>query len=418
MSLHAIAASLRVARADVTVGWWAVTRQWRRSGFCLCAIGVGVAALMLAGGFIDWNFLHYREAMIHTQLGHIRVHRAGYTAHGAAAPFDYVLPANAPELRALRNLPTVRTVAPRLAVNGLASHGDATVPFVGEGIDPIAEGPLTASLTMVAGAPLESATGDGVIVGQGLARNLGVRVGDNVVLVVNTAKGGINGTEARVRGVFTTVSKAYDDTALRLSIGTAQKLERVDGAHTWVLLLHDTAQTSDTLATVERVLGTTAFEAVPWSKLSDFYNKSAALFSRQVGVMRTIIGLLIVLSIGNALTMGVMERTTEIGTAMALGSTRKHVLRRFLVEGVLLGVLGAGIGIAVGAALARIVSVIGISVPPPPGMAHGYIAQILVTPSATLAAALLAIATTIIAALYPAWKASRMVIVDALRRNR
>ncbi|MGZ3533382.1 MAG: FtsX-like permease family protein, partial [Vulcanimicrobiaceae bacterium] len=61
------------------------------------------------------------------------------------------------------------------------------------------------------------------------------------------------------------------------------------------------------------------FEVVPWTKLADTYNKTAALFSSQVGGIRLIIALIILLSIWNTVTMSVMERTGEIGTAMAMG---------------------------------------------------------------------------------------------------
>jgi putative ABC transport system permease protein len=61
---------------------------------------------------------------------------------------------------------------------------------------------------------------------------------------------------------------------------------------------------------------------------------------------------------------------------------------------------------------------IGIPMPPPPGMARGYISEILLTSNLLLSASLLTTVTTLLASLYPAWRASRMVIVDALRFNR
>ena len=79
---------------------------------------------------------------------------------------------------------------------------------------------------------------------------------------------------------------------------------------------------------------------VPWSKLADFYNKTVALFSRQMGVVKLIIAIIIVLSISNTMTMSVMERTVEIGTAMALGIRRLRILILFILEGGLLGAIG------------------------------------------------------------------------------
>ncbi|MEP6656014.1 MAG: FtsX-like permease family protein [Betaproteobacteria bacterium] len=395
-----------------------VMRHRRRSAFALAAIGFGVAALMLASGFIAWNFQYYREAMIASQLGHLRVHRAGYTENGVADPYAYLLSDNTPAMAAIASLRGVRMLSARLSLAGLASHGEATLPFIAEGVNPATETQLTRSLTMTAGEALSADDGAGVILGQGLAGNLGVRVGDPLVLLVNTGGGGINAMDARVRGIFTTISKAYDDTALRLPLASARKLMRVSGAHTWMVWLDDTAATADRLDDIKRITAAGSYEVVPWWQLSDFYNKSADLFAKQVGVMKVIIGLLIVLSISNTMTMGVMERTGEIGTAMALGDTRARLLRRFLAEALVLGTLGALLGILVGYGLATIISIIGIPVPAPPGMGHGYTGRILVTPVIAAGAVLLAVATTFVAGVYPAWRASRMVIVDALRRNR
>jgi putative ABC transport system permease protein len=92
-------------------------------------------------------------------------------------------------------------------------------------------------------------------------------------------------------------------------------------------------------------------------------------------------------------------------------------MRLFLLEGALLGVVGGAIGVVLGYGLAEAISAIGIPMPPPPGMAHGYTGQILVNDSLVLDAMALALVTTLLASVMPAWRASRMNIVDALRCN-
>jgi putative ABC transport system permease protein len=108
----------------------------------------------------------------------------------------------------------------------------------------------------------------------------------------------------------------------------------------------------------------------------------------------------------------------EIGTVMALGKRRKAVLRMFIIEGVILGLLGGALGVVVGYLLAHLISAIGIPMPPPPGMAKGYIGEIMITPLLVLDALLLAVGTTLIASIVPAWRASNVIIVDALRHQR
>lgn len=395
-----------------------LSRQRRRSLMAMAAVSFGIAALMLAGGFIQWIFSDLRESTIHSQLGHIQVTRPGFQSEGRANPFAFLLPPGGPEFDRISREPGVVAIAPRIYFSGLISHGDTTVSCDAEGVNPASETQLSRSISIVKGQSLQPGDAKGVVFGLGLARNLGVSVGDHVVLLVNKPSGGINATELVVRGLFSTVTKAYDDVALRLPIGTAQHLLGVAGAHAWVVLLDHTDATRATTRALRQILPSSKFEVVPWYDLADFYKKTVSLFSKQVGFVKLIIAVIIALSITNTMMMGVMERTGEIGTAMALGANRRQILRLFLYEGALLGTLGGLVGIVVGGLLAILLSFIGIPMPPPPGMAHGFIGKILITPGLAGGAFVLAITTTLVASVYPAWKASRMVIVDALRHNR
>ncbi|MCC7184167.1 MAG: FtsX-like permease family protein, partial [Rhodocyclaceae bacterium] len=151
---------------------------------------------------------------------------------------------------------------------------------------------------------------------------------------------------------------------------------------------------------------------------ADFYNKTVKLFRQQVRFVELIIGLIIVLSISNTLSMSVMERTCEIGTCMALGVPRYRILRQFLAEGLTLGVVGGLVGLAIGAVLAVAISAVGIPMPPPPGMDQGFSGEIRLTWALVTESFLLAVGTSLLASCYPAWKASRLDIIDALRHNR
>ena len=393
-------------------------RQPRRSALAVSAVTFGVVALMLASGFIEWIYFDLRESTIRAQLGHLQVVRPGYYDAGRADPFKYLLPTSGPAVALVERQPGVVAVAPRLYFSGLVSHADTTISFSGEGVSPAQEARLSGSSIITAGTALSEADPKGVMLGAGLAHNLGVQVGDGVVLLVSTPSGGVNAVDATVCGIFSTVSKAFDDSALRLPIEMARRLLRVQGAHAWVVLLDHTTRTGKTMTSLRELLPAKEFEVTPWYELADFYNKTVALFSKQLAVMRVIVAAIIVLSISNTMIMGVMERTGEIGTAMALGATSLSVAAQFVAEGIVLGILGGLIGLALSIVLATAISAIGIPMPPPPGMAHGYVGQIRLTPELAAQTFALASLTTLIASVFPAFKASRLPIVDALRTNR
>ena len=394
-----------------------LARNKNRRLVAILTVAGGVTAFLLAGGFINWVFHDMREATIHSQLGHIQIIRPGYFEKGIADPYAYLLPGTSAEEDKIRSTEGVTSISPRLAFSGLASFGDVSVGFIGEGIDPVRERPISSRITIKDGRDLESMDDNSAILGEGLAKSLGVKPGDSIVLLGTAANGSANAIEVTVAGTFFTIYKDYDDTALRLPIPLARKLMRVSGATSWVALLNNTELTTGTIEAIRPSLPAKGFQIVPWTELADFYNKTVVLFSKQVDVVKIIIGLIIILTISNTQTMSVLERTTEIGTSLALGVRSSEILRLFLLEGVMLGIAGGLIGITLGYALGAIISAVGIPMPPPPGMARGYTGQILVSGALAIDALLLAFVTTLIASVMPAWRASRMNIVDALRCN-
>ncbi len=409
---------LRAFWFDLLLAFRNVVRQRRRSAIAVGAIAFGITALILASGFIEWIFQDFRESTIKSQLGHLQIVRPGFHDGGKADPYAFLLPDVVPELEGPNETPRIKAIAPRISFSGLISHGESTLSFVGDGVNPKMEEAFGNSLIISAGQNLAAHDKNAIIVGEGLARNLGVGVGDSVVLLATTASGSTNAVEVTIRGLFSTVTKAYDDSAIRIPLNTAQELLRTKGSHVWVVLLNETSDTDAMLGRLRSKLGSEKFEVVPWYRLADFYNKTTALFTKQIQGIRIIIAFIILLSISNTMTMNVMERVGEIGTSMALGVKRRHILRLFMSEGALLGCFGAILGLLVGLLLADVLSRIGIPMPPPPGMARGYTGQILVTWNIALESFALAVGTTLIASILPAWHASRMVIVDALRRNR
>lgn len=405
-------------RAELTIAVRNVWRHRRHTAVSVAVIVFGISAMVVASGFIQWMFWAMREAYIESQYGHVRVVKPGYLEYGQVPVGKFLLAPDSPWLEKLQHDPQVRSVVPRLNFTGMASVGDTTIGFMADGVDPGAELQGATGFTVSQGHGLEVNAPPGVILGEGLARQLGVVPGQKLTLLSATRSGGMNAVELPVHGIFYTALKEYDDVSLRIPIDTAQKLLKVRGAQSWLVILKDTEKTTEFQKSWSAQLPKDQFVLIPWMQQADFYNKTVALFSKQMNVMRFIIAVIIVLAISNTLTISVMERTTEIGTSMALGSSGRMIQRQFMLEGMVLGVIGVIVGVVVALLLSALISRVGIPMPAPPGQTHGFIGAIRVETRVLLDAIAIAFLATLGASFYPAWRASHLNIVDALRRAR
>ncbi len=389
-----------------------------RSIVTLSAIAFSTIVLVVAAGFVEWIFSDLRTSTIQSGLGHLQVVRHDYFERGVADPYAFLLDAAAPLRSRIEATPHVVAVGSRLNLSGLMSFNDATLSFVGIGVEPDKEAIVSRNLSFRAGADLDGSSVDEVVVGEGLAANFGLHAGDRVVLLINTAGGSVAAAEATVRGIFSTQVRAYDEVAVRMPLAMARKLLRTSGSHAWVIALDDLAAVDATADALKAIADPKQFDVVRWVDLSDFYTKTVTFLSGQLGVMRVLIAVIVVLGVSNMLIMNVLERTGEIGTLMALGNRRRKVVALFLTESLYLGLLGGALGVVLALLCAHLISSIGVPMPPPPGRTSGYIGAILVTGPILVSAFAVTLGTTLVAAIYPARKASRLVIVDALRYNR
>ncbi|WP_197716580.1 ABC transporter permease [Methylocaldum marinum] len=383
----------------------------------LAAIVLGVVSLIIVGGFVADIFVQLQENTIHSQLGHIQIYKQGYTTFGRKEPYHYVLEQPEAIAKELAGWHEVSEVMMRLNFTGLANNGRADFPIFGEGVEPDKEARLGTSLAIHAGRQLTDADGFGILLGQGVAKALNLNPGDYVTLLANTPEGALNSIEFQVIGIFQTFSKEYDERAVRIPLSAAQELMAATAVHSLVILLSDTADTDSALHRLGRWLPAETYEIKAWYELADFYRKTVDLYERQFGVLKIIILVMVLLSVGNSVNMAIYERTGEFGTLMALGRRSGDIIKIILLEYALLGLMGSVLGIIIGVVIAYIASGVGIPMPPPPNADMGYTASVRIVPSVILAAFLVGVLATIMAAVLPSRRAAKLQIVEALRSN-
>src|SRR5712691_10386077 len=192
-----------------------VFRNRRRTLITLAAMGFGAAAIIVFGGFVHAIYFGVRESTIRSQIGHIQLYRRGYSEKGNLAPYDYLIRDYGALRTELAKIEHVKTVTARLGFSGLVSTGDTTTSFVGTGVDPDGEVEVSSMVLIVDGKDLVARDPRGIVMGVGLARAFGVRPGDDLTLLSSTKGGAINALAVKVRGVWESTEKAYDDRFLK-----------------------------------------------------------------------------------------------------------------------------------------------------------------------------------------------------------
>lgn len=394
-----------------------VFRHRARSAATLIAIAVGVASLILAGGFVQDIFVQLGEAIIHSQTGHLQLTKQGYRAGKARAPEKYLLPQPDQLAAALEKEPGVARVSSRLSFSGMLNNGKRDLGIIGEGIEPAREAKVGSYLRYVEGRALEDRDVAGIVVGQGVAKSMGLRIGDRVTLVISLAQGAVNTLDYELVGVFQSFSKEFDARAVRLPLASARELMDTAGAHVLVVMLDKTEDTERIAGVLRARFAEQGLEITRWNELSDFYQKTIELYDRQFGVLRLIILLMVLLSAANSVNMTIFERTREFGTVLALGTPPRSVFQSVITESIIIGILGAILGMTIGCGLAWVISAIGIPMPPPPNANLGYTAIIRIVPSEVAVAGVIGFVATCLAAILPARRVARLSVVDALRHG-
>jgi len=400
------------------LAWRNVGRNRRRSLLSGGVVVFGFAGFALAGGFMAQSLEGLREGTIRSGMGHLQIGARGAFGGGADGTMSHSLAAAEHLEKTMRADPGVVEVLPRLDFVGLVTNGARSVPTLGVGVDPAPEARvMDQPKTLRAGRWLAGRDERAVVLGGGLAASLGLGVGDSATILATTADGTLNAVDADVVGLADLPIKELDDRYLATSLGLASELLGAHGAVSRiVVVLRDHRDAGAARQRLLAAIGDSGgtFEARTWEELAQFYLQVRTLYFGIFGFMGAVLIAIVLLATANIMLMAASERTREIGTLRALGTRPGAVRRLFLAEGVVLALLGCAAGAALALLVRFALNHSGLMLPPPPGATHGSPLHVKFYGAAYLAGLLAMIATLALSSWFPARRATRMSIVEAL----
>jgi putative ABC transport system permease protein len=398
-----------------------VFRNHTRTVIALMAVAVGCAALILNGGIVFNIFRELREDAIRGRHGHLQIYRRGYSEGHFENPSAYLIPPEESNriLSLVRANPRVVRATRRREFSGVITSGDRHVAFLGVGVEPEEDAEFSRHTRLRAGEPLAADKPYSALAGLGLAKKLSGQTGDALSLMTHTESGTLNAINVRLRGIFEGGFKEYDDWTLKVPLPAAEHLLLDDRTEQIVLLVSQTEEVPEVRAELEAMFRREGLdiEMRSWDELALFHNQVVSLFGRELDIIRLIVGIIVILGIGNTIGMSIVERSLELATLRAVGLQPRAVAALLMTEALLTGLIGAGLGVLLGLGLAKIATAIGIPYPSPPGSTTPFLGGVDIVPRIVAASFALSVVATLAAALFPIWRAIKSPIAPTLRKG-
>ena len=399
----------------LAIAWRNLWRNPRRTW--LMAGGIAFAIWMLAFAFAlqKGGFDVMTDNGARLWIGHAQVQHPDFEDE----PLLENVITDAPRLRReLEALDGVITAAPRAEAAALVSVGERSFGALVVGVEAAVEAQWSGLAGSVAAGRYLDGPGQ-AFVGAAMARNLGISVGDELVMLGTAKEGGVAAAVADVAGVFSTGSAALDRSLALIPIADFRAAWNLapDEAHRLVVVVDDVGEALDT---AEAAADSAApFRVLDWQALMPEVEQFIDLKLAGLYFLFAIIAIIVTFSVVNAFLMTLFERTAEFGMLKAIGMRPGSILGQLQIEALLLA-LGALLGIGAAFGLVLWLASIGMPMPIDPNeVMPGLNMPDRIHPSmgwgVTSVACLTLLVGTQLALLAPAVRLRRLNCVEALR---
>ncbi|HJV86462.1 MAG TPA: FtsX-like permease family protein [Noviherbaspirillum sp.] len=448
-------------------------RNRRRSLTTLLAMIVGLVAILLFGGYSSNVILAMQTGYVQAH-GHFQLQHKDYFLYGSGNPAAYGIADYQRIIDTVKKDPVLApmlTIAtPRLQLSGIAGNFAAGVSktVLAAGVQVDDQNKLRAwddygAMSFARPLALTGTAPDAVVIGTGVARILQLcgplkvancpqpapkaetaapSAPDDIAALSSLEKpadaqqggtsiemlaanlhgapnvGRLNVVKAENQGL-----KEIDDYFMIMHLPQAQRLlygsEKPQVTAIQLQLQH-TSQMPAAKARLDELLSTTLkdadLELQDFQTLAPIYGQTIQFFKSVFGFIATLIGVIVLFTVGNTMSMAVVERTVEIGTLRAVGQRRGGIRTMFVCEGMMLGVIGSLLGVTIALGLSWLINHSGLTWTPP-GYVYAYPVQTRVWGETGLILGSMAgmVAVAVISAWWPANRGAKMLIVDALR---
>lgn len=400
---------------DILIALRNIFRNRTRTLLTMLSIVVGSIAIIIVNGFINYSMWGLRESMIRNGIGHFQFYQKGYLEREEDISLEFMITNYKRLTREIYENMSVSFVAPEISFNGVISSGEKSTIIIGKGGLSEEEQKLNSFGEIVEGSFYKDDEFS-ILIGEGVAKKIKAKLGDTLTLMTPMRGGGLNAIDVKVKGIIRMTIEEYNNTIVLAPLFLVQNLLNVEGVDRLIVMLKDTEKTKEVEKIAIDFARNKNLEFKSWEDLAVFFFQVRDMYNTMFLILFIIIIGVIIFSIANTMTMNVFERISEIGTIRALGAKRGYIVRQFITESLFIGIIGGMVGLILGYLIAEIINLLGgIYIPPPPGNAKGYYSMVKPEFHKVFLCYVGFVTTCMVASIFPAIKAAKMEIVEAIR---
>jgi len=409
---EAAALSLRLA-------WRNLWRNGRRTAISLAAVAFATLILVFGVAMQAGGYGAMIDSAVGLYTGHLQIQAKGYREQ---PQLERLIERSTPLAERVSRLPGVTAVASRAMAFALVSSPTRSYGAEIVGVEPAAEQRVSSLAgTVRSGRYLADAGADEAVVGEVLARNLKLRLGDELTLLGQGKDGSLAVATCTVVGIFASGSTDLDRQMVEIPLASFRRAFALDDEANALVVR---ASGLDAVAPVGREIAALFGErpelvTLDWSEIEPGLEQAIQLDAAVGWFLYAVLVLVVAFSILNTFIMAVLERTHELGVLIAVGARPGFVGRVLFAESMLLLALGLLLGLGLGAGITAYFGIHGIAFSSSeellahwnlPARIHPQLGlrALVVGPAAVLAA-------TTLAALFPLLRAWRLRPVEAMR---
>ncbi|MDP8205981.1 MAG: FtsX-like permease family protein [Candidatus Electryonea clarkiae] len=397
-------------------------RETKRSILTGIAIGLGVATIIFTDAYIRGAFDSFLESFIRLDAGHVKIMPKNAVERTKPLPLDEGIKNLSEVIKTVEAIPSVLHIAPRLRFGVLLDKPGGSIPALGIAMMPSRETEFMDLQEYIIEGQLPSDNENKLLIGKKLAKELNLKVGDELFMVAKDAYGGFGPGLYTVAGITSTGVPSIDRRTFYLPLPAAQdQLAIENSALEIVCRVEGSMYASEEVALIIQSklieAGYDDLEAVPWQKQGMIYSMiEPARYAN--GIIIMLLAVIAISTVINTVLMSVMERTRELGTMRALGYGRRQIVWLIISESFVIGIISSIFGIILGMGMALWIQRVGIDFSAAMGSIDIPMKPIIYPEPRNITALWAAVYGVVISALaawYPARVAVRMHPAEAIR---